>query len=225
MHLTDCFIELIAYIIYFQKTVAGKQSSYEQVKADILQLLTQSESYLKKGGFTQEDYDSARFMICAWADETILSSSWGQKQQWQKEQLQRLYYHTTEAGEEVFERLNTLGLQQREVREVYYLCLALGFKGRYCRPGDEFLLEQLKTSNLKLLLGSSLGPPSLEKTELFPEAYPTGPVQKMVSKHPIKFSLFTLTCLVGPVFLFGLLYMIYYFALSGIGENFLGMVP
>jgi type VI secretion system protein ImpK len=226
MHLTDCFMELVAYVIYFQRTVARKQPSYDQVKADILRLLTQSEGGLKKGLFAQEDYDLARFMICAWVDEAILNSSWNQKQLWQKEQLQRLYYHTTEAGEEVFERLNTLGLQQREVREVYYLCLALGFMGRYCHPGDEHLLEQLKTSNLRLLLGSSLGVASIEKAELFPEAFPTGPGQKMVpQRQPFRFSLFTLACLAGPVLLFGLLYAVYHFALSGIGENFLRTVP
>jgi type VI secretion system protein ImpK len=222
MHLTDCFMELVAYVLYFQKTVGRKQPAYEQVKADILRLLTQSEGCLKRGLIAKEAYDQARFMICAWVDEALLNSSWSQKHQWQKEQLQRLYYHTTEAGEEVFERLNALGLQQREVREVFYLCLALGFMGRYCHPGDEYLLEQLKASNLKLLLSSSVGFPSIEKTELFPEAYPTGPVQRMVSKRrPIPFSMFTLACFVGPVFLFGLLYFFSYFYLSFIGENFL----
>jgi type VI secretion system protein ImpK len=98
--------------------------------------------------------------------------------------------------------------------------------GRYCRPGDEHLLEQLKTSNLRLLLGSSLGVASIEKAELFPEAFPAGPAQKMVpQRRPFQFSLFTLACLAGPVLFFGLLYAVYHFALSGIGENFLRTVP
>ena len=49
----------------------------------------------------------------------------------------------------------------------------MGFMGRYCNQGDEFLLEQLKSSNLKLLVGSSVGIPSLERAELFPEARST----------------------------------------------------
>ena len=225
MHLTYSFMELVAYVVYFVKTVGAKQPPYEQVKADILRLLTQSENVVKRGLFSQEDYDLGRFMICAWVDEAILNSSWNQKSQWQREPLQRLYYHTLDAGEEAFERLNGLGLHQREVREVYYLCLALGFKGRFHHPGDEHLLEQVKTSNLKLLLGSSVGLPSLERAELFPEAYPVEAVELGVQKQKFRLSPFTIACLAAPVILFGLLFLIYQFALSGVGENFLKAVP
>jgi len=225
MHLTDCFIELVAYVAYFLKTAAKKQPPFEQVKADILRLLTKSEECVRKGLFSQEDYDQARFMICAWIDEAILGSSWDHKNLWQREQLQRLYYNTTEAGEEVFERLNALGLHQREIRELYYLCLTLGFKGRFIRQGDEYLLEQLKASNLKLLLGSSVGIPSLERAELFPESYPVESFEIGPQKQKLRFSVFTLIGLAGPIFLFGLLFLIYRFSLSGIAENFLRTVP
>jgi type VI secretion system protein ImpK len=225
MHLTDCFMELVAYVVYFQRTTAAKQPPYEQVKADVLRLLTQSEGCLKRGVVPPEDYDLARFAICAWVDEALLNSAWGQKGLWQREQLQRLYYRTTDAGEEFFERLNAVGFQQREVREVFYLCLALGFMGRYCHKGDEYLLEQLKSSNLKLLMGSSVGLPSLERTDLFPEAHPTDSVAISAQKKTLRFSIATLACLVGPAVLFGLLYLVYHFALGGIGENFLRTVP
>ncbi|MBE7446417.1 MAG: DotU family type IV/VI secretion system protein [Planctomycetia bacterium] len=218
MHLTDYFIELIAYVVYFQKTLATKQPKYEQVKADILRLLTQSENCLKNDFFSREDYDHARFVICAWVDEVILNSAWVQKNQWQKEQLQRIYYHTADAGEEVFERLNTLGLHQREVREVYYLCLALGFKGRYCHKSDEYLLEQLRTSNLKLLMGSSVGLPSLERAELFPEAYPVETVDVVPQRQRFRLSILTVASLAGSVLFFGLLLLIYRFVLSGVGN-------
>lgn len=224
MHLTDSFMELVAYVVYFIKTAGTRQPHYEQVKADILRLVTQSENVVKRGLFSQEDYDLARFVVCAWVDEAILNSSWNQRTQWQREPLQRIYYHTLDAGEEVFEKLNTLGLHQREVREVYYLCLALGFMGRYHHKGDEYLLEQLKTSNLKLLLGSSVGIPSIERTELFPEACPIEAVDLGPQKQKFRLSPFTIACLAGPVILFGLLYIIYRFALSGIAENLLKAV-
>ena len=225
MHLTDCFMELVAYVVYFQRTVSRKQPPYDQVRADILRLLTQSEDFVKKGLYPREDHDQARFMVCAWVDEMILSSSWNSRNLWQREQLQRLYYNTTEAGEKVFERLNTLGLHQREIREVYYLCLALGFKGRFIHAGDEFLLDQLRTSNLKLLIGSSVGLPSLERTELFPEAYPAESADIGPQRRKFDFSLVTIIGLAGPVFLLGFLFLIYRFALSGTAENFLRTVP
>ncbi|HSB71556.1 MAG TPA: DotU family type IV/VI secretion system protein [Candidatus Methylomirabilis sp.] len=224
MHLTDCFVDLMAYVSYFLKSVTQRQPPYSQVKADILRLLGQSEECVRKGLFPREEYDLARFAVCAWVDEAILNSAWKEKAQWQKEQLQRVYYRTTEAGEEFFERLNTVGLQQRGVREVYYLCLALGFMGRHCHPGDEFLLGQLKASNLKLLLGTSVGIPSLEREQLFPDAYPVESFEVGPRERRFGFSIFTVACLAAPVVLFGLLYLIYRFALSGIAENFLRTV-
>jgi type VI secretion system protein ImpK len=218
-------MEVFAYVIFFQKMVNTRQLSYDQVKSDILRLLSQSEEPIKRGLFSQEDYETGRFAICAWIDEAILNSSWNQRHQWQREQLQRHYYNTTEAGEEFFERLNSLGPHQREVREVYYLCLALGFLGRYCHSGDEPLLERLRASNLKLLVGSSVGLPSLERRELFPEAYSAEPME--ISRSPKRGSFFLLTVLglAGPVVLFGALFIIFRAILNNTGGKFLGWVP
>jgi len=225
MHLTDSFMELMAYVAYFVKTGAVKQPPYDQVKSDVLRLLTKSEECVTKGWFSKEDYDQARFVICAWVDESILASAWQHRGQWQREQLQRLYYNTTEAGEEVFDRLNALGYHQKEVRELYYLCLSLGLKGRFLKPEDEYLLDQLKTSNLKLLLGSSVGVPSLERTDLFRESYPAESVDLGTQRRKFRFSIFTLIGLAGPVLLFGLLFLVYHFSLNGIAEHILRTAP
>lgn len=222
MHLSDCFIQLIAYVSYFRKNAAAKQPSYDQVKADIQRLLTGSEACVRNGLFSREDYDQARFMVCAWVDETILASSWTHRAMWQREPLQRIYYNTADAGDEAFERLNALGLHQREVREVYYLCLALGFRGRFIHPGDEVLLDQLKSSNLKLLVGSSSGLPSLEKGELFPGAYPVKGGELAQPRRGFALSPATLTALIAPVALFCLLYLLCRLFLNGITGNFLG---
>ncbi len=76
MHLTDCFMDLVAYVTYFLKPGSSKQPPFDQVKADVMRLLAQSEGCVKRGLYSHEDYDLARFAICAWVDEAILSSSW-----------------------------------------------------------------------------------------------------------------------------------------------------
>lgn len=225
MHLTDCFMELMAYVVYFQRTVQKRQPLFEQVKADVTRLLSQSEALSRRGGVSADEFDTARFAVCAWVDETILASQWSHKNLWQREQLQRTLYNTTEAGEEFFDRMNALGFHQREAREVYYLCLSLGFMGRHCRAGDEFLLSQLKSSNLQVLLGSSAGVPSLERTDLFPEGYPAEVAAAGPAKAGRGFSLFSVLCIAAPVVLFGVLFLIYRFSLSGLGDNLLRTVP
>jgi type VI secretion system protein ImpK len=225
MRLSDCFIDLIAYMSYFLKSAAKRQPPYDKVRADVHRLLAQSQECVKRGLVSDEEYREAHFAVCAWVDEAILSSSWQEKGKWTREQLQRLHYQTTDAGEEFFERLNRLGPAQTGAREVYYLCLAMGFAGRYCNEGDEFLLEQLKTSNLKLLSGSSLGLPSLERGELFPEVYPPDSAGAAPQRKAGLFSVFTLATLAGPLVLFLVLFVIYRFALSGIGDNILSRIP
>jgi type VI secretion system protein ImpK len=218
-------MELMAYVVYFQRTSQKRQPPFEQVKADVTRLLSQSEALSRKGEISREEFDTARFAVCAWVDEAILSSSWSHRNLWQREQLQRILYTTTEAGEEFFDRMNALGFHQREAREVYYLCLALGFMGRHCHAGDDFLLNQLKSSNLQVLLGSSAGIPSLERAELFPEGYPAEVSVGGPAKAKSGFSLFTILCIAAPVVLFGVLFLIYRFSLSGLGENLLRTVP
>ncbi len=225
MRLSDCFAELIAYTLYFQKGVEKRQPPYEQVKADVLRALAHSEEFVKKGLFPEDQYDMARFAVCAWVDEAILNSSWQEKDRWKGNQLQLLYYHTTEAGEEFFDRLNTIDFYQKDVREVYYLCLAMGFGGRHIRKGDEYLLDQVKSSNLKILLGSSVGLPSLQRGDLFPDAYPTESAPVTTQKRRFHVTgLLIMTCLAGPVLLYGALYLIYRFILAGVGDHFLKMV-
>ncbi len=222
MHLSDCFIDLIAYVTYFLRSVETRQPAFERVRSDIQRLVAASEENVKKGLVTQEDYDHARFAVFAWIDEMVLASAWNHREQWLREQLQRVHYNTTDAGEKFYERLAALGTHQREVREIYYLCLALGFKGRH--HSDEYALEQLKTSSLKLLMGSSLGIPSLERIELFPEAWPAGQMNLGTRKRRPRWSWFTVACVAGPAVLFGLLFVIYTFILDHVGENFLRAV-
>ncbi|MHC1697152.1 MAG: DotU family type IV/VI secretion system protein [Geobacteraceae bacterium] len=224
MHLSDCFIKILAYVTSFLKSVEIRQPDHAQLKADLHRLLQESEALFHQGSFSRDDYDLARFAVCALVDEALLKSSWEHRALWLKDQLQRNYYNTTDAGEEFFARLSSLGLHQRGVREVYYLCLALGFTGRYCHAGDEYHLEQIKFSNLKLLLGSSVGLPSLERTDLFPEAHPAGPVDPGQKEVRGGSRLVSSICLAGPVLLFGLLYLVYRFTLGGVGDNFLRTV-
>ena len=225
MRIVDCFIELLAYVAYFLKTVKTRQPAFDQVKADIERLVSQADTCLQEKGIPKEENDQARFAIFAWIDEVILSSPWNEKEKWQGQQLQRTYFQTADAGEVFFERLNMLGPHQNHVREVYYLCLAMGFTGRYIHEGDDFLLDQLKTSNLKVLMGSSMGLPALDKGQLFAEAYPRQTKEETPEQRKRGFSPVTLVGIAFPVALFAALFLIYSFILNNIAENLLHVVP
>jgi len=221
MNLTECFMEIFTYVMYFLKTYEQRQPSFEEVRKNIERLLKASEECAYNKGITPQDYNEARFAVCAWIDEAILNSGWQQKVHWQKELLQKVFYRTTNAGEEFFEHLNALEYQKRDVREIYYLCLALGFSGRYSQEEDKYLLEQLKASNLKLLLETPLEVPVI-KGELFPYAYP--PPSQEVTEEKIQTSPLFFILIAAPIVLLVLLYIIYQFVLNGVGKSLLNLM-
>ncbi len=225
MRLIDCFVRLIAYVAFLVKTEPPNQPDYDTVRRDIQRLIEQSEGFVGDGMVNRADYDMARFAVFAWIDEAIMGSQWEVKRLWQRELLQRQYYQTADAGEVFFDRLNQIGLQQRDIREVYYICLAMGFTGQYGNEGEAVLLEGLKTENLKILTGSSVSAPTLKNQELFPEAYAAGtePLQSALPENK-RFSTTVTVCLAAPVLLYAVLFLIYQFVLGNIGESFIRSV-
>lgn len=216
MRLIDCFMPLIAYVVEFRNALPQCEADYLQVKGEIRQLLAQSEAMSQGAGCDQEEFDRSRFIVCAWVDETLLASQWPDRQLWQHEQLQRLYYQTTDAGVEAFERLDTLG-QQQQAREVYCICLALGFRGRYIGEQGEFLLGQLRTANLKLLFEAPEAVPALNGLTLFPASLADQPATAVRVKEPSFLSTpWGAALLAAPVVLFAVLYLVYRYVLNGL---------
>ena len=223
MRLSDCFMEILAYTTAVAG--GGQAAPYDQVRNTLGQLITQSEACMARGSFSREEFDLARFAVFAWVDETLLASAWEGRQQWQREQLQRVHFQTADAGELFFERLNGIGPHQQHVREVYYLCLALGFSGQYCNAGDDFMLEQLRSQNLKLLTGSSMGIPSMDNQTLFPDAYPKGESDgPPTAPGKARWPAYAIICTVAPVALYGILFLVYRFILGNIGDNLIRTV-
>ncbi len=171
MRLIDCHLEAFAYTLYMIREGDQAARSLEKARADILELLTQAESCGRALGFKTEDLLEAKFAVCAWIDETILTSSWPGTAEWRKAQLQREFFNTTNAGVEFFEHLETLGPKNQPIREVYSLCLALGFRGRFFPEDQRKALEALKDENLFGVLGELARENDLSGVKLFPDAY------------------------------------------------------
>jgi type VI secretion system protein ImpK len=224
MRLADCFTDMISYTLLLLKKKQGESIPFDQAVTHMDRLINDSESLFEKVGASREDYDLARFAVFAWIDENIMRSTWEGRRHWQGHQLQRRFFQTADAGELFFQKLNMIGPHQNPVREVYYICLALGFTGQYHRQGDEMLLDQLRISNLKLLTGSSMDLPEVDRITLFPKAY--------VKDHDIedstgskRFSWMTVAAFLAPAGFYGLLFLIYTFVLNNVGQTLITRMP
>jgi type VI secretion system protein ImpK len=169
MRLVDFFIDVIVFSRALSTQLAASDVAFESVRDGLIVKLMDSSSLAEKSGFSRELVSSAQFPVVAFIDELILCSKWTQKGRWQKESLQRKFYSTTNIGAEFYSKLNELSKHgpDESVREVYVLCLGLGFKGKYFSNDDRRALEDVKTFNLGLLLPQR----TIEAATLFPTAY------------------------------------------------------
>jgi len=105
---------------------------------DILQrrVLGLFETMMKNGAearIPEQDMIDAKFALAAFADEIIYHSSWPGKTQWLSNPLQLQFFGLNTAGDGFFSNLDSLyGQRNRShVAQIYFLCLALGFQGKY----------------------------------------------------------------------------------------------
>ena len=130
--ISEIFSPCFALILQLRATDAFGEA--DLLRQRIKNLLEKAGLQATRAGISHEDIQAAKFALVAFIDETILSSEWMHKDRWLSRPLQLEIYDRYDAGEEFFVKLDGLRAQaalRAEVLEVYYLCMALGFKGRY----------------------------------------------------------------------------------------------
>ncbi len=120
---------------------------HDLLRSRIMELLKQAEQKALMAAVPSSDISDARFAIVAFLDEVILGSNWTDRGFWVTRPLQVELYGNAVAGKEFFDRLERLKADaafRAPVLEVYYLCLALGFKGKFqVDGGGEHQLRML----------------------------------------------------------------------------------
>ena len=144
----ELFARFFAYVLLLDQeyTSGHPQRSYEQVRHDLTALLEEQETAARHQGMSAQEYQAARFVVISWADEILLQqTAWEHHQRWQAGPLQAEYYGTQQAGAEPGEDLQRLLAERPGVREVYTLCLGLGFSGRrHSGLSDRLLLTNIQ---------------------------------------------------------------------------------
>jgi type VI secretion system protein ImpK len=100
-----------------------------------------AEQEARGRGCSPEDVKQVIFGVVAFLDESVLSSGNPVFANWPRLPLQAELFGNQLAGEIFFQELQkTLNRsdsqETADLLEVYYLCLLLGFKGRYAAGGD-----------------------------------------------------------------------------------------
>ncbi|BDM64445.1 hypothetical protein NFHSH190041_18970 [Shewanella sp. NFH-SH190041] len=102
------------------------KQAVEEVKAIELEL--------GENGYEHAVILAYRYVLCSFVDEAVMNTSWGADCIWAEHSLLTRFHNETWGGEKVFTILSRLlgdPERYRQLLEFIFLCLCLGFEGRY----------------------------------------------------------------------------------------------
>ena len=93
---------------------------------------------------------AARYVLCTVLDEAVVTTPWGNQSEWSQMSLLSSFHNETFGGEKFFQLLEHLSrnpVKHLPMLELMYLCLALGFEGKYrVLPRGMLDLEAIRDS-------------------------------------------------------------------------------
>ncbi|MGO3055724.1 MAG: type IVB secretion system protein IcmH/DotU [Halomonas sp.] len=103
---------------------------YRQVVDEV----TSIEIELTEQGYDRPTLLAYRYVLCSFVDEAVMGMSWGRQSKWAEHSLLTRFHNETWGGEKVFSILARLQQEPERYLDMLafiYLCLCLGFEGRY----------------------------------------------------------------------------------------------
>ncbi len=144
--LSDIYTDFFSLILYIRES--GNVDQVEVLYQKFTSLFSSIEEKAKDLDVADVDIQDVQYALVALADETVRWTS----------RLEQEYFRKNIAGEEFFRRLEQIkeSKGRNDVLKIYYLCLTLGFEGKYFRTPEK-LEEYIEE------LGQILGIKGMEK--------------------------------------------------------------
>ena len=104
------------------------------LRRQALEQVREFEERARAGGVANETALAARYALCAALDEAVLSTPGGGQSEWGRQSLLVTLHGDNWGGEKFFdmvERSSADPARHIELMELQYMCLALGFAGKY----------------------------------------------------------------------------------------------
>lgn len=103
-----------------------------QLRRQCMDLIREYRAGLKAEGQSPDAVEVASYCVCALLDEIVLNSEWGQSGHWAAHSLLSEFHSQTWSGTHFFELVDKARRTGNvPLMTLQYLCLSLGFKGRY----------------------------------------------------------------------------------------------
>lgn len=182
--LMDLCTPVFGYAAMLPPDPAAAQPDYEQFRNQVLAALNRIQADASEHGIEAEDARQACYALSFFLDTQVAQSKWTGKERWSGEPLGIVLQQDPEGGVNFFRRLDAFGDRQSGVKEVFLVCLAMGFRGKYAEQDAATQAAQIAAVRQKIV--RSIHPEPMDKQgELFPEAYqPAGPIADEIPPPP-----------------------------------------
>jgi type VI secretion system protein ImpK len=123
---------LLALLTRLRRTLSHPMPA--SLRAQLLAYLRQFEEQAREAGVAPDEVMLSRYVLCTALDEAVLSTPWGSGSDWGKQSLLITLHNEAWGGEKVFQLLEHCLQDPRRrlhLLELLYLCMCLGFEGRY----------------------------------------------------------------------------------------------
>ncbi len=160
----DLTADVFNFLIQLRRLEAASQPPPETVMQRLRTLIDTLGRRGNELGLSREDVLEITYAVVALADEAAIYAGGNLRQFWTSRPLQLQYFNSNTAGDDFFVRANALKQDARrlEVVRVYYMCLVLGFQGRYrVRGGEAELAAITDALSAELARAGMFGPENL----------------------------------------------------------------
>jgi type VI secretion system protein ImpK len=143
---------------------AGIVAPSNDLRPKVASMLEDFEKRAERYRFNHKIVQVSKFALAAFVDETVLMNNFPMRDQWEKYALQLEYFGEQLAGNKFFEKLQAMIGQietTKDAVEVYYVCMLLGFKGRYAVYEQEKLLAIMQQTANALVKAGKIVPVEL----------------------------------------------------------------
>ncbi|MER9925353.1 type IVB secretion system protein IcmH/DotU [Mesorhizobium sp. M0048] len=134
--LVNAFAPLLEFAPELESALAPENP--EVLRTRLLEELVRARDTAMAAGSSMERADQAAWVVAALLDDLALNTPWGGASAWPRQPLVVMLRGDVDAGTQFFTRLDELERhpnRDRELLELQYDCLALGFRGKYRVPG------------------------------------------------------------------------------------------
>ena len=162
--LISCSFALLSLVTKLRNL--PQHSGISELQQRLVGEIKSFENRALKKGASRNQVDIAKHFLCSLIDETVLNTPWGNSSGWANNSLSSLFFKEVWGGEKFFQILDRLKQQPAQylnLLELAYLCLSLGFEGKYRYSDNGAYALEKERQELYLLVQRLKGdsPPEL----------------------------------------------------------------